>query len=66
MKYKVSVVLEFDNEYFNGNQIEDIKDEITMLIADYNCFLRTSDVTVEELTDKWKINCCGNVINLHN
>lgn len=52
MKYKVSVVLEFDNEYFNGNQIEDIQNEIAMLIADYNCFLRTSDVTVEELTEK--------------
>lgn len=48
-RYKVDVIIETNSDYTNGNQIEDIQKEISMVVADYNCFLRISDVTVEKL-----------------
>lgn len=42
----VSVVL--DEEYANSDQLEDLKNEIEMLIASCNCFLRTSEVMIRK------------------
>lgn len=53
-KYRISVDLEFDSDYHRNNQIEDIKNEITMLIAGYNCFLRIGDVVAEKLSENSK------------
>jgi hypothetical protein len=53
-KYRISVDLEFDSDYHRNNQIEDIKNKIAMLIADYNCFLRIGDVVAEKLSENSK------------
>ena len=48
-KYKITAVVESDDEYSDGNQIEELKDDISMLIADYNCFCEIGSVKIEEL-----------------
>ena len=46
---RITVIVESDNDYSDGNQIEELRDDLSMLIADYNCFLQIGDVKVEEL-----------------
>lgn len=53
-KYRISVDIELDNDYRSNHQIEDIKNEIAMVIAGYNCFLRIGDVVAEELSENSK------------
>ena len=48
-KYKITAVVESDDEYSDGNQIEELKDDISMLIADYNCFCEIGDIKIEKL-----------------
>lgn len=47
MRYEITVIIDSDPDYTNGDQIEDLKDDIEMTIADYNCFCFT-----EECRDK--------------
>lgn len=48
-KYRISVIIGFDQEYSRGDQMENIKSEISMLIADYNCFYVIGDIAIEKL-----------------
>lgn len=49
-KYKIELIVESDNDYFDGNQIEDLKNDIEMTTASYNCFCRVGEVKVWELS----------------
>lgn len=48
-KYKITVVVESDDDYTDGDQIEELRSDISMVIADYNCFCMIGDVKVQEL-----------------
>lgn len=48
-RYGITVNVESDNDYSDGDQIEKLRDDLCMLIADYNCFVRIGDVKIEEL-----------------
>lgn len=47
-KYEITLTVETDDDYSDGEQIEALRDEITMLVADYNCFCQIGDVKVCE------------------
>ena len=49
-RYKVTVVVESDDDYADGDQIEELRSDISMVIADYNCFCMIGDVKVQELS----------------
>lgn len=49
-KYKITAIVESDDEYSDGDQIEALRDDISMLIADYNCFCEIGNVKIEELS----------------
>lgn len=48
MKYKITAVVEQDNEYMNAEQIQELVSDIRMGIADYNCFRIIENVEAEE------------------
>ena len=48
-KYKITAVVESDDDYSDGEQLEELRDEISMVIADYNCFCGIGDVRIEEI-----------------
>lgn len=48
-KYKIELTVESDNDYSDGNQIEELRDDIEMVVADYNCFCRLGEVKICEL-----------------
>lgn len=48
-RYGITVTVESDNDYSDGDQIERLRDDLSMMIADYNCFVQISDVKIEEL-----------------
>lgn len=48
-RYGITVNVESDNDYSDGDQIEKLRDDLSMLIADYNCFMQIGDVKIEEL-----------------
>ena len=56
MKYEVSFIVESDDEYSDGEQIEDLRNDIEMTVADYNCFLQIGNVKVAEIGQLMK-NC---------
>lgn len=47
-KYEIKITIESDNDYSNSNQIEDLVNEITLMIANYNCFYRTREIQVRK------------------
>lgn len=47
-KYEIKITIESDDNYSNSNQIEDLVNEITLMIADYNCFYRTKEIQVQK------------------
>ena len=49
MKYEVSFIIESDDEYSDGKQIENLRNDIEMTVADYNCFLQIGNVTVTKI-----------------
>ena len=49
MKYEESFIIESDDEYSDGEQIEDLRNDIEMTVADYNCFLQIGNVKVAEI-----------------
>lgn len=49
MKYKVSLTIESDDDYSDGEQIEDLKNDIEMVVADYSCFCQIGNVKVVEI-----------------
>lgn len=53
MKYKISFTVEFDQNYADSEQLEALRDEISMVIADYNCFLETGGVKIEEVDSRF-------------
>ncbi len=48
-KYKIELIVESDNDYFDGEQIEDLRNDIEMATASYNCFCQVGEVKVCEL-----------------
>lgn len=48
-RYKITLVLESDPDYSDGEQIEELRDEITSVVADYNCFCQIGETKVCEL-----------------
>lgn len=48
-KYKIELTVESDNDYSDGDQIEELRDDIEMVVADYNCFCRIGEAKVREL-----------------
>jgi hypothetical protein len=48
-RYKISLTIESDDDYTDGEQIESLKNDIQMRVADYNCFIIKKDVSVEEI-----------------
>lgn len=49
MRYEITAVVESDDDYTDGDQIEELRADISMAIADYNCFCGIGDVRVREL-----------------
>lgn len=45
-EHQITVSVVLDEEYANSGQLEELKNEIEMLIASCNCFLRTSEVII--------------------
>jgi hypothetical protein len=45
-KYKIEIEVEIDEEYSNSNQIEDLVNDLTYVVADYNCFYQVGDTKV--------------------
>ena len=37
-KYEISIVVESDSDYSDGEQIEELRNDLTSVVADYNCF----------------------------
>lgn len=48
-KYKIELIIESDNDYSDGDQIEDLRNDIEMTIASYNCFYQVGEVKICEL-----------------
>lgn len=48
-KYEITVVVESDNDFSNSEQIEELKDEITMTVANYNCFCQIGSTQVRKI-----------------
>lgn len=48
-KYKIELTVESDNDYSDGDQIEELRGDIEMVVADYNCFCRIGEVKIREL-----------------
>lgn len=48
-KYEITVVVESDNDFSDGEQIEELRDEITMTVANYNCFCQIGNTKVREI-----------------
>ena len=48
-KYKIELTVESDNDNSDGNQIEELRDDIEMVVAGYNCFCRLGEVKICEL-----------------
>lgn len=51
MRYEITVIIDSGPDYTNGDQIEDLKDDIEMTIADYNCFCQIGDIKVREIAE---------------
>lgn len=48
-KYKIELIVESDNDYSDGDQIEELRDDIEMAVASYNCFCQVGEVKVYEV-----------------
>ena len=48
-KYGITVIVESDNDYTDGDQIEELRGDLSMMIADYNCFVQIGNIKIEEL-----------------
>ena len=48
-KYKIELIVESDNDYSDGDQVEELRKDIEMTVANYNCFYQIGDVKVCEL-----------------
>lgn len=48
-RYEITLVVESDNNYSDGEQIEELRDDITMVVANYNCFCQIGNTEVREL-----------------
>lgn len=46
LEHQITVSVVLDEEYANSNHLQELKNEIEILIASYNCFLQTSEVMV--------------------
>ena len=49
MKYEIKFIIEQDDDYRNGDQFEDLKNDIEMTIADYNSFCFVGDIKIAEI-----------------
>lgn len=48
-KYKIELVVESDDDYSDGEQIEELRNDIEMAVASYNCFCQIGEAKVCEL-----------------
>lgn len=48
-KYEVSFIIESDEDYADGEQIEELRNDIESLLSDYNCFIQIENVKIREL-----------------
>lgn len=48
-KYKIELIVESDNDYSDGDQIEELRNDIEMAVASYNCFCQIGEVKAREL-----------------
>ena len=48
-KYEVSFIIESDDDYADGEQIEELRNDIESLLSDYNCFIQIGNVKIREL-----------------
>lgn len=49
-RYRITAVIELDEDYAHKDQIEELRSDISMTIADYNCFCEIGKVEIEELS----------------
>ena len=49
MKYEISLIIESDDDYSDGEQIEELRNDIEMTVADYNCFCQIGNIKVSEI-----------------
>ena len=49
-RYKIIAIVESDDDYNDGDQIEELRSDISMVIADYNCFCKIGDIKIQELS----------------
>lgn len=48
-RYEITLVVESDNNFSDGEQIEELRNELTSVVADYNCFCQIGSTKVCEL-----------------
>ena len=48
-KYEVSFIIESDEDYADGEQIEELRNDIESLLSDYSCFIQIENVKIREL-----------------
>lgn len=49
-RYRITAVIELDDDYAHQDQIEELRSDISMIIADYNCFCGIGKVEIEDLS----------------
>lgn len=49
-RYEISLIIESDDDYSDGEQIESLRDDIDMAVADYNCFCKIGNTKIRELS----------------
>lgn len=48
-KYEITLVVESDDDYSDGDQIEELRNELTSVVTDYNCFCQIGNTKICEL-----------------
>ena len=48
-RYEITLEIESDDDYLDGEQIEELRNEITSVIEDYDCFCQIGNIKIREL-----------------
>ena len=48
-KYEVIVKIETMDDYSDGDQLEALRDDVEMVVADYDCFSQIGSVKIREI-----------------
>lgn len=48
-KYELILKIETMDDYSDGNQLENLRDEVEMVVADYDCFSQIGSIKIREI-----------------